>query len=186
NLVVLLQAIAKAAFWPIPFMHLLNRELERAREEICDNHVLACRDAVSYGETLLRVAHLACETEMPVGTVGILHWRGKLEHRIFGLIHKGRSKMTRMHPLIALGVLALFLSASAILCGTTIIAAQPPQTATARDDRVTESSDDDSRKAQDKRGQPPAAEAPVKAPQKQEKEKEAFTAWGKEVDGLQG
>jgi beta-lactamase regulating signal transducer with metallopeptidase domain len=155
NLVVLLQAIARAAFWPIPFMHLLNRELERAREEICDNHVLACRDAVSYGETLLRVAHLAFGTEMPAGTVGILHWRGKLEDRIFGLIHKGRNKMTRMHPLIALGVLTLFLSASAILCGTTIIAAQPAQTATAGDDRVTESSDDDSRKAQDKRDQPP-------------------------------
>ena len=183
NLVVLLQAIAKAAFWPIPFMHLLNRELESAREEICDNHVLACRDAVSYGETLLRVAHLVCETTMPVGTVGILHWRGKLEDRIFGLIHKGRNKMTRMHPLMALGVLALFLSASAILCGTTIVAAQPPQTATPGDDRVTESSNDDSRKAQDKRDQPPAAEAPVKAPQKQEKE--AFTAWGKEVGGLQ-
>ncbi len=148
NLVVLLQAIARAAFWPIPFLHLLNRELERAREEICDNHVLACRDAVSYGETLLRVAHLACETEMPVGTVGILHWRGKLEERIFGLIHKGRSKMTRMDPLIALGVLALFLSTTAILCGTTIIAAQPPQTATHGIDRVTASSDDDSGKAQ--------------------------------------
>jgi len=185
NLVVLLQAIAKAAFWPIPFLHLLNRELERAREEICDNHVLACRDAVSYGETLLRVAHLACETTMPVGTVGILHWRGKLEDRILGLLHNGRSKMTRMHPLIALAVLALFLSASAILCGTTIIAAQPPQTATPAVDRVTKSSDDDSRKAQDKRDQPPAAEAPVKAPQKQEKEKEAFTAWGQEVGGLQ-
>lgn len=166
NLVVLLQAIAKAAFWPIPFLHLLNRELERAREEICDNHVLACRDAVSYGETLLRVAHLACETEMPVGTVGILHWRGKLEDRIFGLVHTGRSKMTRLHPLIALGVLALFLAASAILCGTTIVAAQPPQTASDK---------------------PAAAQEQPVAPQKSEtaQEKEAFTAWGKEVGGLQ-
>jgi hypothetical protein len=33
--------------------------------------------------------------------------------------------------------------------------------------------------------QPSAAEERVKAPQKQEKEKEAFTAWGKEVGGLQ-
>jgi RNA polymerase sigma factor (sigma-70 family) len=34
-------------------------------------------------------------------------------------------------------------------------------------------------------GQSPAAEAPVKAPPKQESEKEAFTAWGKEEGGLQ-
>jgi RNA polymerase sigma factor (sigma-70 family) len=33
--------------------------------------------------------------------------------------------------------------------------------------------------------QPPAVEVRVKVPQKQEKEKEAFTAWGKEVGGLQ-
>jgi RNA polymerase sigma factor (sigma-70 family) len=33
--------------------------------------------------------------------------------------------------------------------------------------------------------QPPAAEAPVPAPQKPDPEKEAFTAWGKEINGLQ-
>ena len=33
--------------------------------------------------------------------------------------------------------------------------------------------------------QPPAAEAPVPAPQKPDPEKEAFTAWGKEIGGLQ-
>jgi beta-lactamase regulating signal transducer with metallopeptidase domain len=141
NLVVVLQLIAKALFWPIPSIHLLNRELETAREEICDNHVLVCRDAVSYGETLLRVAQLACCGAMPAGTVGILHWRGKLEDRISGLIHKGRNTMTRMHPLIALGVLALFLSASAFLCGTSIVAAQQPK---ADDARKSESTDKDS------------------------------------------
>jgi predicted ATPase len=37
-------------------VHLLNRELTKAREEICDNHVLLHREATSYGETLLRLA----------------------------------------------------------------------------------------------------------------------------------
>ena len=41
------------------------------------------------------------------------------------------------------------------------------------------------RTAAAKVGQPPAADAPVKTPQKQEQVKEAFTAWGKEVNGLQ-
>lgn len=124
NLVLLLQSLAKTAFWPILFVHLLNRQLARAREDICDNHVLACRDAVNYGETLLRLAQLACGGAIPAGTVGILHWRGKLEERIVGLIHQRRSKMTQTPPLIAVSILVLFLSTSAILCATTIIEAR--------------------------------------------------------------
>ncbi len=98
NLVALAQLVARSLFWPIPFVHLLNRRLERAREEVCDNYVLACSDAVSYGETLLRVASLAWDGAMPAATVGILHWRGKLEDRIAGLIDTRRTKMTRAVP----------------------------------------------------------------------------------------
>jgi RNA polymerase sigma factor (sigma-70 family) len=35
------------------------------------------------------------------------------------------------------------------------------------------------------KAQPPAAEKPVEAPAKQKQEKEAFTVWGKEINGLQ-
>lgn len=124
NLILVLQAIARSAFWPVPFVHLLNRELDRAREEICDNYVLARRDAVSYGETLLRLAQLSYGVAMPMGTVGILHWRGKLEARIVGLLRKGRSTVTRTRPTVAAAVLVLFLVASGLLCATTIIAAR--------------------------------------------------------------
>ena len=118
--VVLLQAVAKTAFWPILFVHLLNRQLARAREDICDNYVLSYRDSVNYGETLLQLAQLACGVKIPAGTVGILHWRGKLEERIVGLIHQGRSKLTRPPIFHAVSVLVLFLSAGALLSGTTI------------------------------------------------------------------
>ncbi len=39
-LVGLLQRLAEMVYWPHPLVHLLNRRLARAREEICDNHVL--------------------------------------------------------------------------------------------------------------------------------------------------
>jgi hypothetical protein len=65
--------------------------------------------------------------------VGILHRRGKLEGRIFRLIHKGRSKMTRTHPLIAAGILALFLSASALMCSTSIVEARGGEQTEAKD-----------------------------------------------------
>jgi uncharacterized protein (TIGR03067 family) len=124
HLIILLQAIAKAAFWPIVFIHLLNRQLARAREDICDDHVLASRDAADYGETLLRLAQLACVARLPVGTVGIFQRRGELERRVSRLIHNGRSKMTRLHPLITAGVAAIFILTSALLCGTRFAEAQ--------------------------------------------------------------
>ena len=78
---------------------------------------------MSYGETLLRVARLAWDGAMPAATVGILHWRGKLEDRIAGLIDTKRNKMTRTNPLTATGVTVAFLSVGAIICGTTIVQA---------------------------------------------------------------
>jgi hypothetical protein len=53
-----MQELAGAMYWPIVSVHGLNRELRRACEEVCDNIVLAGRDAISSGETLLHVAKL--------------------------------------------------------------------------------------------------------------------------------
>ena len=53
---LLLRGIAAAAYWPILSVHLLNRALARACEELCDNAVLVGRDPVAYGQTLLTVA----------------------------------------------------------------------------------------------------------------------------------
>ena len=57
--IVFLQELARALYWPIVPVHALIRELGRAREELCDNHVLQGRDALSYGETLLHLAELS-------------------------------------------------------------------------------------------------------------------------------
>ena len=44
----LLQRIAAIAFWPNPLVHLLNRALARAREEVCDNFVIRGNDPSGY------------------------------------------------------------------------------------------------------------------------------------------
>ncbi len=116
NAVALIQAISTVVFWPIPFLHLVNAQLEQAREDICDNFVLSCRDALSYGETLLCVAQWTRRDAKLLGTVGMFHWRGKLEKRILGLLQQGRNKMTRIHPVVAAGILVLFFLASLSLC----------------------------------------------------------------------
>jgi beta-lactamase regulating signal transducer with metallopeptidase domain len=116
--IVLLQELAGALYWPIVSVHALNRELRRAREEVCDNVVLAGRDAISYGRTLLHVAELLVEAR-PVGAaVGIIGGPGKLERRIAGLIDPRRNTMTATGRTAACVVMFLFIAGAAIASAT--------------------------------------------------------------------
>jgi hypothetical protein len=116
--VVLLQALAGALYWPIVSVHALNRELQRAREELCDNIVLAGRDAISYGRTLLHVAELLAEPRPMGAAVGILGGPGELERRIAGLLNPRRNTMTATGRKTSYFVMSLFLAAGALLSAT--------------------------------------------------------------------
>jgi hypothetical protein len=124
HFVVALQFAAQALFWPIASIHWLNRQLVCAREEVCDNFVLDNRDPVSYGETLLRLAELAHGRAPLAASTGILHWRGKLERRIEGLITPNRSRQKKPGLLTAAVLFALFAVSSALICTTTLVAGQ--------------------------------------------------------------
>ncbi len=135
-LVVLLQRLASAIFWLNPAVLLLNRSLTRVREEVCDNYVLAGTDAVTYGETLLHFAKLARGARPIAASAGILHWRGRLERRIAGLVDKRRSMQTRAGYKVAIGALATFGCLCFVACDVSFSANQPspPQDARAGDD----------------------------------------------------
>jgi beta-lactamase regulating signal transducer with metallopeptidase domain len=124
QIVILLQAVAQAAYWPIWPIHWLNRRLANAREEVCDNYVLAQQHAVSYGETLLRVAAMSRNRVTCSTSAGMLGWRGRLEERITELIHERRNISTRVKPLGAASILAVLAVATGGLCATTIVSAQ--------------------------------------------------------------
>ena len=116
--IVLLQELAGALYWPIVSVHGLNRELRRACEEVCDNVVLAGRDPISYGETLLHVAELLVEAR-PVGpAVAIVGGRGQLERRIAGLIDPRRNTMTRASRKTACAVMFTLVAWCAISSAT--------------------------------------------------------------------
>ncbi|HJZ90560.1 MAG TPA: hypothetical protein VKE40_06775, partial [Gemmataceae bacterium] len=108
-------------------------------EEVCDNVVLAGRDAIGYGRTLLHVAELLVEAR-PVGAaVGILGGPGKLERRIAGLLDPRRNTMTATGRTAAFAVMFLFLAGATIASATRfaasaladqpVPAAQKPQSA---------------------------------------------------------
>jgi uncharacterized GH25 family protein len=131
QLVVPLQLVARAVFWPIVPIHVLNRELDCAREEVCDNFVLAARDAVSYGETLLRLAELVGNAKPLLTSVGIFNWRGKLESRIAALIGEGRDTATKASAGLALAVFTALCVASGLVCSTAIVAQEDGTSAAA-------------------------------------------------------
>lgn len=121
HLVLLLQALARCLFWPIPSIHWLNQQLAQAREEICDNYVLVTRIPVSYGQTLLKIAQLACDQQPLAAAVGILR-RGALETRIAGLIDLGRDRAVKASRLQALLIVVFFVAGGLLLCGTRLVA----------------------------------------------------------------
>ncbi len=116
--VVLLSEVARALYWPIVPVHALNRELERAREDLCDNVVLTGRDALSYGETLLHVAELLLDARPIRAAAGILHWRGKLERRVAGLLDPRRSKLAKSSRGLACAMVTVFILGGTIAATT--------------------------------------------------------------------
>jgi hypothetical protein len=124
QIVILLQAVAQAAYWPILPIHWLNRLLANAREEVCDNYVLAQQHALSYGETLLRVASMSRNLVACNSSVGMLGWRGRLEERITELIHERRNTSTRVNPFAGASILAVLALVTGGLCATTFVSAQ--------------------------------------------------------------
>ncbi len=89
-----LQNVAAALFWFHPLVKALNRQLARAREEICDNHVLGTTDAPTYSRTLLSLARLAQSGSPLPAAVGLFTSRWKLEDRVAGLLDERRSRGT--------------------------------------------------------------------------------------------
>lgn len=117
--ILLLQGITAAVYWPIITVHLLNRGLYRAREELCDNAVLARRDPAAYGLTLLAVAEQvkSRRTNATQLAPSIIR-RGELERRVEGVLDTRRDRRTRMTQSVRWTV-ATSLMGLAILAGTT-------------------------------------------------------------------
>jgi hypothetical protein len=125
----ILQRLAAAAFWPHPLVHLVNRQLCRAREEICDNHVLRCEDAPGYARVLLLLSSQPKGTAAPSTASGLARPGWRLEERVAGLLDERRNTMTfsRARTRLTVALLAVVASVFVVAaCNVRETSDQPP------------------------------------------------------------
>jgi hypothetical protein len=112
----LAQQFATILFWIHPGIYWLNRQIARAREELCDNFVLQHGDPADYAQLLLELAEQCAARRTTMRALGILGSRWTLEHRIAGLLDPRRAKSTHVkHRNVAL--IALVMVALTMLVG---------------------------------------------------------------------
>ncbi len=119
----LVQRLLAILCWFHPLIHVLNRRLSRAREEVCDNYVLRNGEPGRYARTLLTVAeHVTAARAIPAG-VGLLQPHWKLENRIAGLLNRRRKIMVRANRILLAPLFLALAMAGIIIAGIRPVAA---------------------------------------------------------------
>ncbi|MEO1128894.1 MAG: M56 family metallopeptidase [Planctomycetota bacterium] len=116
----LLQGIGAALWWWHPLIHLLNRQLSRTREELCDNVVLSASDPIEYGQTLLDIGRHPTSHRPPALAVGLFPEHERLEQRIRSLLNPRRNTMDRSKPTVLLAMCLIGVTGSALAGATRI------------------------------------------------------------------
>ena len=115
---VFVQHVAAALFWPQPLVHLLNRRLTRAREDVCDNFVLRSFHSAEYSRTLLKVASDA-QRPPPTFAVSLDSGNWTLEDRIQTILDERRRTMTTVQRSYKTAT-GLFMAGMALLMATAL------------------------------------------------------------------
>ncbi len=119
-LIGVLQRATQIIYWPHPMVHLFNRELTRAREDICDNYVVQQGDAAGYARTLVQLSTALPHQKTLIASCGMFNPVSQLQTRIETLLDEGRDLMTRTRQSLLLALGLLFLAVSALTFGSKI------------------------------------------------------------------
>lgn len=116
-LVGFLQRLVEMFYWPLPPVHVLNRRLSAAREEVCDNYVLRQSEPRRYARCLVNLAEKTTVFQRMPATVGLVHPRWRMEDRIKGIVDSRRKLMTRINTWVLAGLGLAFLGTAVVAAG---------------------------------------------------------------------
>jgi beta-lactamase regulating signal transducer with metallopeptidase domain len=120
----LVQRLTAIALWPHPLIHLVSRELSKAREEVCDNFVLQVSSAPGFAKTLLTVAETLPTAISYPAAAGLLLPRWRLEQRVSGLLDPKRAKAIYVSRSTMTIFSSSILSLTAVAAGVQLTYAQ--------------------------------------------------------------
>lgn len=114
-LVGFLQRMVEMLYWPLVPVHLLNRRLSAAREELCDNFVLRQSEPRRYARCLVSLAEKTTVFQRMPATVGLVHPRWRMEERIRGIVDSRRKLVTRINKWVLAGLGLVFLGTAVVV-----------------------------------------------------------------------
>lgn len=120
HLVVLIQRLAGAVFWPFPLVRRLNTKIDEAREDVCDNYVLRNTEASRYSRMLLELTERAAPQVIPL-SIGLRNCRRQLEQRVTALLDPRRKTRTRLPRRTVCTLTVAFVSIAVFLAGARIV-----------------------------------------------------------------
>ncbi len=118
--VVIFQRIVGIIFWPHPLVHSINRQIENAREDICDNYVLMRSEASSYSRTLLTLTEWVSKGNYNSLALGLFPKKRKLEQRVARLLDQRRKRMTRTRMATIVSIFSIFSLLVLVIAGTQV------------------------------------------------------------------
>lgn len=124
----LLSRIATTVLWPVPFVHLVSRELSRAQEEICDEAALQVGAPTAYARLLLSLT----QGDQAPGVIGLscgfLDSNFPLKARIRGILDPSKRKHTTMKRTTKAALVCGVSTTLILLAGTQVVLAQEAPT----------------------------------------------------------
>ncbi|XOV73918.1 MAG: M56 family metallopeptidase [Verrucomicrobiota bacterium] len=119
----LLQRIGRTICWINPLYHWMHAELSRAREELCDNHVLQQWTGLDYAQTLSKVSNRWHQQNPMITGLAIGFRKHQLVHRVETLLDQTVDHRSSLNPISQSAFFILFsaliLSCALVTSGLT-------------------------------------------------------------------